>query len=253
MKWSYITAFALAILLTLGQSCSLPDSAAQPQGSALKLIGEYTLSIPEPSGLTLHDDYSGLWTVSDHTNRVYSISLDGQLLQELRFEGNDLEGIAFDSRDNSLWVVEEQLREAVQIDLNGKETARKAINLPGTGNSGLEGICLDTLFTFYVLNEKNPRLWAKLNSDFSTALQRPVDDVEDISGIAYDIRRKSFWIVSDQSQLLFLWDAGSGLIKRYDLPFEKAEGVAHNPELDRIYIVSDKTAKLYVYAITEEL
>jgi len=117
MKFHFIYGFALTIILLLGQSCSLSDSAVDPQSSGLKLIGEYTLSIPEPSGLTFHHNYARLWTVSDNTNHIYAISLDGNVLQELRYEGNDLEGIVFDSTGNSLWVVEEQLREVVQVGL----------------------------------------------------------------------------------------------------------------------------------------
>jgi len=76
--------------------------------------------------------------------------------------------------------------------------------------------------------------------------------VEDLSGITYDTKRQMFWIVSDQSQLLFLWNAEQGVVKSYDLPYEKAEGVAHDPLLDRIYIVSDKTGKLYVYDLPDD-
>ena len=252
MKFTLIYGSALFIFLLWGQSCSLSDSAADPQSSGLKLTGEYTLSIPEPSGLTFHYNYSQLWTVSDNTNHIYAISLDGTVLQELRYEGNDLEGIVFDSAGNSLWVAEEQLREVVQVGLDGKELSRHSIDLPGSGNSGLEGICLDTSNTFYVLNEKNPRLWAKLKADFSTLVQKPIDEVEDLSGITYDTKRQMFWIVSDQSQLLFLWNAEQGVVKSYDLPYEKAEGVAHDPLLDRIYIVSDKTGKLYVYDLPDD-
>ncbi|HGY54687.1 MAG TPA: hypothetical protein ENK44_03205 [Caldithrix abyssi] len=238
--------FFAAFFLPL-QSCNLSDSVEQPQSSDLKLLNTYDLSIPEPSGLSLNADRSALWTVSDNTNRIYSVSLEGELIDELRYEGNDLEGIVFDSLRNCLWLAEEQLREVVQVDLNGKELIRYSINLPGSGNSGLEGICMDDLHSFYLLNEKNPRLWAKLNNDFSTSLQKSIDDVDDLSGITYDANRNMFWIVSDQSQLLFLWDPVQGMFVSYDLPFEKAEGVAYDPDLNRMYIVSDKTAKLYVY------
>jgi len=241
---------ALAVIF-VGFSCSLQDSVAPQQGSELKLIAEYDLPVSEPSGLSLNNDNSALWTVSDNTNRVYKISLEGQPLQELRYEGNDLEGIVFDSADNTLWLAEEQLREIVHIDLNGNELSRHAVNLPGTGNSGLEGICLDSLHTHYVLNEKDPRLWAKLKNDFSVSLQQEINDVEDLSGISYDKNRKMFWIVSDQSRLLFLWGPEMGVVKSFDLSFEKAEGVSYNPHLDRIYIVSDKTEKLYIYDLQE--
>ena len=245
-RFLHIT-FSISFLLFVLLSCNISDSIEEPQNLGLKRVAEYQLAVPEPSGLTLNKDFTQLWTVSDNTNHIYALSLDGKIIEELRFEGNDLEGVVYDSISHTLWVAEEQLREVVQVDLNGKELIRYSIDLPGSGNSGLEGICIDALHSFYLLNEKNPRLWAKLNSDFSTSLKKSVDDADDLSGITYNVNRNMFWIVSDQSQLLFLWDLEQGMITSYDLPFEKAEGVAYDPHLNRIYVVSDKTAKLYVY------
>jgi len=239
----------LLILITIFSviSCNVEDSVGPQQSPGLILIGEFDLSIPEPSGLTLNKDGTALWSVSDNTNHVYNISLEGDVLTELNFTGNDLEGIVYDSTDNTLWLAEEQLREVVHIDLNGNELDRFSIDIPGSGNSGLEGICLDTASTHYVLNEKDPRLWAKLRSDFSTQIQKEINEVDDLSGITFDRTKKMFWIVSDVSRLLFLWDPDQGIIKRFDLPFAKAEGVAYDPVLNRIYIVSDLTNKLYIY------
>jgi len=237
----------LLITIFIVISCNVEDSVGPQQSPGLILIGEFVLSIPEPSGLTLNEDCTALWSVSDNTNNVYKITLDGNVPIELNFTGNDLEGIVYDSTDNSLWLAEEQLREVVHIDLNGNELARNSVDIPGSGNSGLEGICLDTASTHYVLNEKDPGLWAKLKSDFSSQIQKVINEVGDLSGITYDRTKKMFWIVSDVSRLLFLWDPDQGIIRRFDLPFGKAEGVAYDPVSNRIYIVSDLTNKLYVY------
>jgi uncharacterized protein YjiK len=247
MKKKRLNILLLLIIIFIVISCNVQDSVGPQQSPGLKLIGEHTLSIPEPSGLTLNKDCTALWAVSDNTNNVYNITLEGDILTELNFNGNDLEGIVYDSTDNSLWLAEEQLREVVHIDLNGNELERFSINVPGSGNSGLEGICLDTASTHYLLNEKDPRLWAKLSNDFSTQIQKEINEVDDLSGITFDASMKMFWIVSDVSRLLFLWDPDQGIVKRFDLPFAKAEGVAYDPLLNRIYIVSDLTNKLYVY------
>lgn len=243
----------LTILLFLVLiSCSLDDPIAPEQDGGLKFVRVYDLSVPEPSGLTLSGDRNSLWTVSDNTNHVYELSLTGQILHELSYTGQDLEGIAYDSTDYTLWLAEEQLREVVHLDLNGHELSRHSIDLPGFGNSGLEGICLDPQQKKYLLNEKVPALWAKLNSDFTTARQKEISDVIDLSGITWDSNRNMFWLVSDQSKMLFLWDPELGTIKSYDLDFDKAEGVAFDPVQNRIYIVSDATEKLYVYDIIDK-
>jgi uncharacterized protein YjiK len=230
-------------------SCDINDTAGPEENNGLKLLGEYSLEVPEPSGLTLNGDRDALWTVSDNTYHVYKISLDGRLLDELNFNGNDLEGVTFDSTDNTLWIVEEQLREIVHLSLSGAELERFNTDLAGSGNSGLEGICLDDEESLYLLNEKEPALWAKLKSDFKVELQEEIPEAVDLSGICYDAENSAFWIVSDQAKKVIHWSPASGLIKAYDLPFEKAEGVAYDPLLGRLYIVSDLTGKLYVYEI----
>ncbi len=232
-------------------SCNIEDSVTNQHESNLNLISEIDLRISEPSGLSLGKDNATLWTVSDNSNRVYNISLNGQLIKELKYEGNDLEGIVYNSVDNTLWLAEEQLREIVQIDMNGNELDRQEIDLPGSGNSGFEGVCLDSLQGKYLLNEKIPQLWASLASDFTVSQQIEINEMEDLSGITYDKSRDLFWIVSDQTRVLFLWSPSQGIVKSFDLPFAKAEGVAVNPQLNLIYIVSDQTQKLYIYDISD--
>ncbi len=232
-------------------SCSLEDRAVAPEppSSLLTPLAEYETNVAEPSGLTLGLNNACLWTVSDNTNHVYKLSLDGKILKELTFQGNDLEGITFDFRDSTLWVAEEQLRQLVHIDTNGTELARFDIkNLEGHGNSGIEGVCLGNDSLFRVLNEKSPSLWAKLNKDFSAQKVVEIKDVEDISGIC-NAGNNNYWIVSDQSRKFFKWSPSKGVISASDLKYEKAEGVAVDSKKKRVYIVSDKTGKLYTYEI----
>ena len=245
----YKAALIFGAALFLG-ACSINEPNT-PSGDlyGLKLIGEYALEVPEPSGLTLNKEGNALWTVSDNTNRIYKISLIGKTEEELNFTGNDLEGIAYDSTDNTLWLVEEQLREIVHLDLSGNEIGRFETDLAGSGNSGLEGICLDNQKVHYILNEKDPALWAKLKSDFKVLVQKEIPEAIDLSGITYDGNNDAFWIVSDQAKLLIHWREDTGTLKTYELSYEKAEGVAFDPHLQRIYIVSDLTGKLYVYEL----
>lgn len=221
-------------------------------GLDLQFIAAYDLSIPEPSGLSLDGDHKALWVVSDRTNRVYKVTLRGESLQELiGYRGNDLEGVVYDFTDSTLWVAEEQRRQIVQIDLHGREISRKSLDFPGSGNNGIEGICLDSSGIQYVINEKKPRQWVKLDRKFASQIQKEIGEARDLSGITCGPAENQFWIVSDKSHLLFLWDAELGLLDSFNLAFKKAEGVAYDPFLKRIYIVSDFTAKLYVYQLIE--
>ncbi len=242
--------FTTVFILT---GCNLNDSTAvtpPPDGSFIKKIAEYSTEVSEPSGLTLGRNGKCLWTVSDNTNHVYKISLEGKVLKELSYNGDDLEGIVYDKRDGSLWVVEEQLRQIVHIDTNGAELGRFDVtNLEGSGNSGLEGICLDNNFSFYVLNEKKPRLWAKLDSSFKAVIIKKIEFTEDLSGICSDTEVNKFWLVSDQSKMLFLWSPETGVLKSAKLDFPKAEGIAIDFENGIVYIVSDETGKLYVFKL----
>ena len=67
-----------------------------------------------------------------------------------------------------------------------------------------------------------------------------------------DPKRDCFWIVSDQSSALYLWSRKSGVLAKYGLPFEKAEGVAVDHAARRIYVVSDSESRLHVYRLPSD-
>ena len=247
MKFALVNIVVLLILT----SCKVEDSVTEPSPDSpfLDKIAEYETAVPEPSGLTLDTSGKYLWTVSDNTNQVYKLDLKGDIVKTLDFIGDDLEGITYDKRTNSLWLAEEELRQLVNIDTNGNEIARFDIkNLEGSGNSGIEGVCLDNEFRFDVLNEKEPALWAKLDTSFSANSVRTIPEVEDLSGITFYMN-DSFLIVSDQSQKLICWSPFAETTKEHSLGFEKVEGIAYDERSNTVYVVSDKTAKLYVYKI----
>jgi uncharacterized protein YjiK len=215
----------------------------------LPLIATYSLSVSEPSDLAINEAGTILWTVTNHPARVYQLALDGKVVKTLEFVGEDLEGITYDRSHHTLWVAEENRREIIQLDLDGKVLSRHALDLTGEKNSGLEGICLDARGHMFALNEKHPGLFLELNRDLSIAARRAVSFARDYSGMAYNPKKDAFWIVSDQSQELYLWSLRAGVVKEYHLPFPKAEGVAVDDAAKRIYIVSDSESRLYVYRL----
>ncbi len=226
--------------------CSLSESTEPEQSApALKQVAVYELSIPEPSGLTLQSDGQSLWTVSDQTNQVYRINLTGTVLQTLKYQGEDLEGIAYDSTEHCLWVAEEVSRELVKLDLQGNELERHKL-LSGSDNSGLEGVCIDGNHRFFALKEKRPGLFLVLNTDFTVQQKIELQFAGDYSGLWADTVSGRFWIVSDESQMLFLWDISQGVLQQYSLPITKAEGIAVDTQKGLFYLVSDAESRLYV-------
>jgi uncharacterized protein YjiK len=213
----------------------------------MPLLATHVLTILQPSDLAIDETGTILWAVTNPT--VYQLDLDGNVVKTLAYNGHDLEGVAYDPRDHTLWVAEENLREVVHLDLDGVKIGQ-AYALQGLPplepNSGLEGICLNDSGTVFVLNEKHPGLFIRLKPDLSIASTLGLGFAGDYSGMAYDVPGKGFWIVSDQSQRLYRWTP-SGVQAQYTLPFPKAEGVAYDPVAHRIYVVSDATNTLYVF------
>lgn len=233
---------------TLGLACGSSGPAGPPSGPTLRLIAAYPLSIPEPSGLAINDSGTVLWTVTNNPDKVYELDLTGRVVRTLAYSGHDLEGIAYDSSDRTLWVAEENRREIVHLDSSGAVLSRHRLGLVGEDNSGLEGICFDDQRRMFVLNEKFPGMFIPLNPDYSIARQDTLTFARDYSDIFYNRLRNCFWIISDLSQRLYLFDPASGVQGEYALPFPKGEGVAFDAARNLVYVVSDSEHKLYVYA-----
>ena len=230
-----------------GSAKKVAEPTAPPQ---LPLIAAHPLDFPEPSDVAIDVAGATLWMVGNHPERVYQLDLAGTLVRTLPYDGHDLEGIAFDPRDTTLWVTEENLREVVHLSRDGVELSRHSLGLTGEQNSGLEGICLDNGGRVFVLNEKHPGLFIALDSGLAIASEDSLDFANDYSGMAYHPARSCFWIVSDQSERLFLWSTSQHVVAEYLLPFRKPEGIAFDPVADRVYVVSDATNVLYVYRAT---
>jgi uncharacterized protein YjiK len=149
--------------------------------------------------------------------------------------------------------------------------ARFFVNSPP--NKGLEGITWNTdTGSIFVVKEGTPGLLIELSADLATIRRHVLlneangfvdDEVAgdelDFSGVCYDRNRKYFWIVSDKGRRLFLHDwKRNRVIQSFPLAYsingkyreiKKAEGVAVDPTSNRLFVVSDKEARLYVFDI----
>lgn len=236
------------MLLAVGMAHFSPAS----QSLSLDLENTIELEVPEPSGLTLAVDGRSFWTVSDRTGSIYQLDREGRLLRVLPppHPKADLEGISISNHSQHLYLAEERRREIIQIDTTGRVLARHALDISGKKNSGLEGLTWHpTEKVFYVLNEKKPALVLQLDSKFQIVEKYLIRDVRDISGIAFDARRNFFWVISDENRAVFTWTPTEGISRSFSLPFRKVEGIAIQG--DQLFLVSDDSAKLYEYTISE--
>ena len=237
----------IAALVLLAISCSLNEPTENVRSvHSLKLIDSYALDVKEPSGLALAPDGNSLWTVSDHTNQVFQLSLSGKILQTLSYKGRDLEGIAIDTLKHTFWVAEEHSRELVELDSTGSELQRHRI-LQGYDNSGLEGLCIDAEHHFFTIKEKRPGLFISLNPDFTVKNKMEITFARDFSGLCADTLLNRFWILSDQDESLFYWDLKQGVLAQYKLEISSPEGIAIDFVKGIFYVVSDSESRLYVF------
>ncbi len=246
--------------------------------------------LSEPSGLALSHRKNALWTISDDTKKIFKLSLNGDLKKDKSFKIPDkgLEGIVLDPTGEFLLTVKEENNEIIKIEVNTQKVADRqrlsamagfeavADYFSGGGtNKGLEGITWNKATgTIFVIKEGVPGLLVEVLSDLKTIqshqllnAQNGFRDSEvgaedlDFSDICYDHSRDCFWIISDEAKRLFLYDwkrnkvlqsskLGYGKNGEYR-EIEKAEGIAIDPDTNRLYVVSDEKARLYVFDIRE--
>ena len=251
-------------------------------------IRNESAGLTEPSGLTISRDGMTLWTVSDDTRTVFKLDIDGKLIKGASFPVGHVgfEGISLDVTGNYLYVVQEggnilakyslqtkHLILSVRLSkLKGYEQVERFFSSDDK-NKGLEGVTVHThTGDLFLLKEAHPGLLMEITPDLTKLVafrklskKRGFRDHNlnhraiDYSGIAYDSTRDAFWIVSDKAQRIYLysWEENSVLfdqaikfVKGSGMKLvRKAEGVAYDSVRDRLYIVSDETAHLYVYDI----
>ena len=253
-------------------------------------IKNESLGLCEPSGVTLSHKKNGLWIVSDDTKKIFKLTRKGKLIKDKSFKipEKGLEGIVLEPNGKFLLAIEEGSNQIIRIEIDREKiTQRNALKSMGnyneianyftgsTVNKGLEGIAWNQATgTIFVIKEANPGLLIEVSADLNTIISYDLLNEKngfyntslkreeiDFSGICYDPLRNCFWIVSDKAKRLFLhdWEVKK-VIQSFRLGYarkgeyceiEKAEGVTFDPDSNRLYIVSDLEAMLYVFDIRE--
>lgn len=235
---------SIYFLVVFFLSCS--NSNDFPIKNKLELIASYKINVLEPSGLAINSNGTILYTVSDNTNKIYKLSITGDILKTFEYAGNDLEGVSTFTT-NKLLLAEERTKEIVEYDMGTSSFIKHKIDYKNTtANSGLEGVAYNMNDeTIFILNEKDPGLLIRLNPNYTIKSSIELDFAADFSGIFHESATDNLWIVSDQSKTINKCNLLGKLMESYPINVTKAEGIAISN--DKIYVVSDAEAKLYVF------
>jgi uncharacterized protein YjiK len=240
----------ILLISVISFRCKLPGHRGDDPESAdssLKLVASYQLDIEEPSGITFNHDYTACWIVDGHAQRIYKTDLKGNIIEKLHYKGDDIEGIFFRHSDSSLWIAEERSREVVHLNLKGNEIERFYTGIHGSDNKGLEGLAFDDKNTLFVLKEKDPASVFLLDDNFEVLKQYSLNFADDLSDMDFDPTSGNFFILSDESRSVYVWNPAGRLVKKYLLALTKCEGIAVNPVKKKILIVNDALNTLYEY------
>jgi uncharacterized protein YjiK len=245
----------IVTVLILAYSCEkktpIVPAIENPVG-ALELLESYDVDVPEPSGLSFGPGNNTLLTVSDHTNKVYELTLQGEIIRVLDYIGKDLEGVTYNPDKNLIVVAEEAERDITTIDY---ETGNKVETYPieisfGSANSGLEGISYNkNSRMYYIVNETNPDLLILWSPEYGIISETKLNFASDYSGIFIDESHSLIWMVSDQSRALYKCDYNASVIMTYYLDDLKYEGVVIDNDV--AYLINDATGRLNIYKTKE--
>ena len=146
----------------------ITPSCDDPKKAILELEASYKIKVSEPSGLSINDLGTELYTVSDKTSKVYKLSPKGKVIQTFDFKGSNLEGVSTYT-ENKLLLAEESTKRIVVLDMvTGASSKHKIKYKNNDKNSGIEGVTFDNNSnTIFILNEKKPGKLIRLRSDFS--------------------------------------------------------------------------------------
>lgn len=243
---------SVLVILIFMSSCSgkktriaIGVSGFNGSSGNLRLVGEYPIDVPEPSGLGISPDGKSLWTVSDESRRVYHMDLQGRMLGQFETESKDLEGIAVIHED-SVAIIAERSRKLVIYDSGGKLVRSFGINFAGSDNAGPEGLAYDSQQKEFLVLKESPGILVTVDMQGRELERTELKMAEDYSDLFFEQTRRQFWVLSDVSKSIHVLDHSLKLLAAFAVNIDDLEGLAVHPETGRIYLVSDSQSRLYV-------
>lgn len=152
-------------------------------------------------------------------------------------------GIAFDAKNNSLWVVSDAKADLFEIDFDGN-----ILKTIPTSSSDLEGIALSPdCDTIYVVEERNQRVTCysvKGNSIRSFPVQVATLANNALEGIAVDLQHHLF-VLNEKNPRLLLEFVGSTEVKRTELlAVQDLSDLCYDESADCLWLVSDESRQV---------
>jgi uncharacterized protein YjiK len=205
------------------------------------------LSVPEPSGLCLDKGTNSLWTVSDEDTTIFNIDFSGKVLQKIKVNGFDLEGITF-LNDSTLITILERSRTVVFLNLKGIEQRRFSLKIGGEPNEGLEGITYNSRNKhLYIIKEKNPCKLFETDLEGNVLVEKTLNISKDLSGLFYDAGNNQLWITSDESKSIYKCNPDGAVLEQFKVDIRQIEGITIDFRTSKLYLVSDPEQKLYIF------
>jgi uncharacterized protein YjiK len=182
--------------------------------------------------------------ISDNSPAIFKIDTLGQVLSSIPVTAQDIEGVALSPNADTIYVVEETPSLVSTFLSNSTKLSSFSVMVRTLPNHSLEGITIDNQGHVFVINEKSPMMMLEFSGQ--TELSRiQLGYTTDISDICYDGDADCFWIVSDESKMVIKITKAGALLGAWSTPVLQGEGIAIIG--NRLYIVSDVEAKLYVF------
>lgn len=243
-RWNFVALLALVIFIACSRNEPVAENPLKPSGNALQLVTSYALSVTEPSGLAYSKFSRTLYMISDNRSEIFKIDTTGRVLAAITVDAQDIEGIAVSNHDDTLYVVEETKSQITAVLANGTKLWSLPVLVRTDPRHALEGITHAPNGHLFVINEKTPALLLEYAGQ-TEVWRKALDYTSDISDICYDESSDSFWLVSDEAQKVLKLSRAGALLGEWTIPVVQGEGLALIN--NRIYVVSDVEAKLYVF------
>ncbi|RYD37837.1 MAG: hypothetical protein EOP87_02760, partial [Verrucomicrobiaceae bacterium] len=232
-------------------SAAVPAALFMATSGNLKLVASHHIDVKEPSDLDLSEDRKSLWTVSDEGGIVYQMDLDGHLLGSFGSGLEDLEGVTTVG-DKGLAVVSEKSREIVLMTSGGKHGSRAKLDMPGESNKGPESLTYNSAESvFYALKEKAPGTLVTLDASLRETSRAELNFAKDYSSMSYDPVRGHLWVMSDESDAVYVLDRDLRIQTVFSFDIEQAEGLAVDYEARKMWVVCDKSSILYTFTFSD--
>jgi len=265
---------ALVLLATAGALYRVAKTSS-PWGEGRALVANFR----EPSGIVFHPIRKTLFVVGDEGD-VGEVTTEGFLLRAKSLGNRDLEGVTVDPFSGLLYALVERENRILEIspatlevrrsfDIDGRWNGRMLI---APGSEGMEGIA-------FVAGEGGggrPRVFVanrgpvleggevRAGGSFLAELDLPLDaprskkavasivraaacNVDDISDLAWHVRARKLFAISDHRNCLVRLDFSGVASDRIGLPGRRQEGLAFD-DAGFIYIAQDSGGVLKMRA-----